>query len=264
MSLPIYVINLDQDVERLANIRGTLQQLGIPFERFAAFRGTDVPDRWKSDFGVDNPMGPGQIGCYASHLQVMANMLQTDETARVILEDDCDLSSDFAAFLTDLPEQLPDDWDIIRLSPTLGNMKRPVHRIATLPRGRGLYVYSRPPGNAVGYMINRRFAGRFTKPIARRVSVDAHFAYLTLFGDLTCYGVFPPPVWQRASIPSRIQQVGRKTQKRGRFRRRMAAAHFIYSVRKHGIQLTARFLIRQLILKLTSRRPYRLDQLEVL
>lgn len=264
MSLPICVINLDEDVDRMANIRTTLQRMGLPFVRFAAFRGTDIPERWKADFGADNPMGSGQIGCYASHLQAMADILETDETARVILEDDADLSDDFAAFLANLPKQLPNDWDIVRLSPTLANLKRPVHPIATLPDGRKLYVYSRPPGDAAGYIINRQFAERFTAPIARRVSVDTHFAYLTLFGDPTCYGVYPPPVRQRASIPSRIGQVGRRTQKRGRFRRRMVAAHFIYSVRKHGIRLTGRFLLRHLVLKITSRRPYSLEQLEVL
>ncbi|MXW90758.1 MAG: glycosyltransferase family 25 protein, partial [Rhodospirillaceae bacterium] len=211
MSLPVYVINLDRDVERLINIRASLQQLGIPFTRFPAFLGTDIPDRWTSDFGRDNPMGAGQIGCYASHLQVIANILETDETARVILEDDCELSADFAEFLADIPEQLPEDWDIVRLSPSLKNLKRPVRRIATLREGRGLYIYSRPPSNAVGYIINRRFAEHFTKPVERRVSLDAHFRYLTLFGDLTCYGVYPPPVRQRASIPSSIDRVGRKT-----------------------------------------------------
>lgn len=58
-------------------------------------------------------MGAGEIGCYASHLEVISGLLAGGESARVILEDDGILSGDFAKLLAELPQYLPDDWDIV-------------------------------------------------------------------------------------------------------------------------------------------------------
>ena len=50
MGLPIYVINLDEDVERMAAMKRQLDKLGLPFVRFPGFRGAEITDRWKPQF----------------------------------------------------------------------------------------------------------------------------------------------------------------------------------------------------------------------
>ena len=40
MTIPIYVINLDRDTERLAGMERRLRALGLPFQRFPAYRGS--------------------------------------------------------------------------------------------------------------------------------------------------------------------------------------------------------------------------------
>ena len=260
MGLPIYVINLDEDVERMAAMKRQLDKLGLPFVRFPGFRGAEITDRWKPQFPADNPLGAGEIGCYASHLQAIADMLETDEPARVILEDDGILSERFAALLAALPDRLPDDWDIVRFCTTL---KHPVRRVVTLPFGYGLFTYSRIPNSALGYMINRRFAEHFTKPRVRRAPLDSELQHPFLFGDLTTYGIEPSPIGYVPTSPSRIAAIGRTSHVGSRLRRSMILRREIHAMRKQGISLRVRFHTRRLILSFTAARPYRLDQLEV-
>ena len=77
----------------------------LHLQDFPAFRGANIPEQWKPQF-KDSPIGDGEIGCYASHLQCMADMLDTDESARVILGDDAVLSDNF-----------PSCWKSFRLPP---------------------------------------------------------------------------------------------------------------------------------------------------
>ena len=50
LALPVYVINLEEDVERMAGIAARLQALDIPFRRFPAYRGRNIPDQWQQEF----------------------------------------------------------------------------------------------------------------------------------------------------------------------------------------------------------------------
>ena len=43
MVFPIHVINLDQDVERMETMKRQLDGLSLPFVRFSAVRGHDIP-----------------------------------------------------------------------------------------------------------------------------------------------------------------------------------------------------------------------------
>lgn len=44
VTVPIYLINLDQDTERLKHMTEHLHGLGLNFERVPAILGTDMPD----------------------------------------------------------------------------------------------------------------------------------------------------------------------------------------------------------------------------
>ena len=199
--LPIYVINLDEDTGRMDRISRQLREQGLPFTRFGAFRGRDIPDPWKAQF-EDTRIGAGEVGCYASHLQVMADMLASEDPIRVILEDDAFLSPHFADLLGALPDALPGDWDIVRFSTQL---RYPVVRVAALPHGFGIYSYSRLPFSTVGYMINRRFASSFTRPRERAHPLDAHFQHPSMFGNFTHIRrrARPGPLRARRSVVGR-------------------------------------------------------------
>lgn len=257
--LPIYVINLDEDTGRLDRISRQLREQGLPFTRFGAFRGRDIPDRWKAQF-EDRRIGAGEVGCYASHLQVMADMLASEDPIRVILEDDAFLSPHFADLLGALPDSLPGDWDIVRFSTQL---RYPVVRVAALPHGFGLFSYSRLPFSTVGYMINRRFASSFTRPRERAHPLDAHFQHPSMFGNFTTYGVEPGPVRYARGEASSVAAAGRTRHRRSRLRRNRLIQSEIHAIATHGPVLRMRCHLRWLKLKLTSKPPYSLRELEL-
>ena len=66
---PIYVINLDRDVERMASLARSLEALALPFERVSAVLGKQVPD-WEKlvDAGLYSARNrlpiprPGEVG----------------------------------------------------------------------------------------------------------------------------------------------------------------------------------------------------------
>ena len=257
--LPIYVINLDEDTARLDRISRQLREQGLPFTRFGAFRGRDIPDRWKAQF-EDPRIGAGEVGCYASHLQVMADMLESDEPARVILEDDAFLDPRFSDLLRILPSELPDDWDIVRLCTQL---RYPVIRIACLPHGFGIYSYSRIPMSAVGYLVNRRFVSIFTNPRRRDYPLDAHLQHPSLFGNFTTYGVEPSPVRYGREEVSSIAAEGRTVHRASRLRRNRLLQTELSAIRAHGFGLRMKCHWRRLALSVNARRPYSLRQLEI-
>ena len=72
MNIPIYVINLDQDTDRLTSITRRLNHLKLPFQRFSAYRGKNIPDYLQSEFFLNGfcALQDGEVGCYASHIDI--------------------------------------------------------------------------------------------------------------------------------------------------------------------------------------------------
>ncbi len=237
--IPIYVINLDEDRDRLDSITRQLDDQGLAFTRFPAFRGVNIPERWKPQF-EGSPIGDGEIGCYASHLQCMADMLDTDESARVILEDDAVLADNFHELLEILPGCLPDDWNIIRL---YMNKRRPFFVRESLPKGFDLVFYKRIPGSTTGYMIDRRFAQRFTSFYPRSMAIDLDMKYPYLFGSFQTYGISPPPV-SKSPGESKVEAIGRR-QSKAVLRKRWFKLQ-IWQIRTIGFRFPLSCLLRKM------------------
>jgi len=51
VTIPAYLINLDRDTERLAGMEKRLGALRLAFRRFRAYRGRNIPERWRHEFG---------------------------------------------------------------------------------------------------------------------------------------------------------------------------------------------------------------------
>jgi len=100
-----FVINLDKDVDRLKSISSQLESLKIPFERFPAILGTDLPEsviqesvnRFRWACAVGRPVRMGEIGCALSHAGVYRQMIQNGITAAQIFEDDITIDQGFFA-----------------------------------------------------------------------------------------------------------------------------------------------------------------------
>lgn len=208
----IFVINLDDDTERLVGTKSRLAALGLSFERFPAYQGANLPDWLKQQFFDEagrplSTLSPGEIGCYASHLAVARQILDEDiDDPVLVLEDDGEFSADLPDVLKRL-QALPPDWQIVRMSSQLETAYMPVRRITSAST---LVRYWYPPAGTTGYLINKAGAGRFLAAASQRkrpVDQDLRRFWET---RLVTYGVVPRLIVWR-DVPSTINKVSAGT-----------------------------------------------------
>jgi glycosyl transferase family 25 len=193
---PIYVINLDRDVERMASLAGSLRGLNLTYVRVSAVLGKEVPD-WEKLvdvelYGARNrlPMPrPGEVGCYLSHLKAMEEFLRTDAPWCVILEDDVEVLPSCVPVLASLGEK--DDWDLAKLFCFHSGL--PVRKRALTPSHR-LVVHLTRTTSSAAYAVNRRAAETMLKsmrPITEQVDHALDRPWET---GLRVRGVRPLPI----------------------------------------------------------------------
>lgn len=193
---PIFVINLDRDVERMASLAGSLKSLGLDYVRVPAVLGKEVPG-WEQlvDAGLyadrnRNVMPrPGEVGCYLSHLKAMEEFLRTDAPWCVILEDDVEVLPGCVPVLEALGRR--DDWDLAKLFCFHSGM--PVRKRA-LTSDHHLVVHLTRTTSSAAYAVNRRAAETMLKsmrPITEQVDHALDRPWET---GLRVRGVRPLPV----------------------------------------------------------------------
>src|SRR5262245_7733227 len=133
--LPVFVINLDRSTERLARIKERCAAIKIPFERFPAISGADLPPNLRPYFcdtsgKIISRLMPGEIGCYASHLGVWQLIVERDLPAAMVCEDDADLPAETEALTQEIMAALPVDWDMVLLTSTPSHAFRPLSRLS--------------------------------------------------------------------------------------------------------------------------------------
>jgi glycosyl transferase family 25 len=193
---PIYVVNLDRDVERMASLAGSLRGLNLTYVRVSAVLGKEVPD-WEKLvdaelYGARNrlPMPrPGEVGCYLSHLKAMEEFLRTDAPWCVILEDDVEVRPECVEVLAALGQK--DDWDLVKLFCFHSGL--PVRKRALTPTHH-LVVHLTRTTSSAAYAVNRRAAETLLKsmrPISEQVDHALERPWET---GLRIRGVRPLPV----------------------------------------------------------------------
>ena len=218
MTVSVCVINMDVDVDRLDHMREQLARLDLSWKRFPAIVGCNLPTNLRAVFPSVNegPLTAGEIGCYASHLQVLEMIAAAEEgDVFCVMEDDLKLSKELADLFKNI-KKLPSDWEIIRLSnsPKSGWLKR-----ANLNGVGDVVSYWRIPTLAGAYLINRSGARKIlAKPGKRLRAIDDDLRRDWQFGIKT-YGILPPPV-ATASFKSSIDSIAARPQetKTRRFR----------------------------------------------
>ena len=118
----IWLINLNQDTDRLAAMTKQLTALNLPFKRFPAVYGKDHRDtliQHADEAAYQRNMGsnllPGKLGVFASHTRVWKDFIASDHDVALILEDDVVFHDDFLSSL-DLALAQADRWDTLRFN----------------------------------------------------------------------------------------------------------------------------------------------------
>ena len=138
--LPIFVINLDRDVVRLANIDAVLAKLGRPYERVRAINGKlrigllrRVIKRPMYSSRAGKPLTPGEVGCVLSHVSALKRVIRRRLPIAVILEDDAEWDERFDRFLRNDLVDMMQSFDVLKFEGLITG-KRPAWGI-TLARG---------------------------------------------------------------------------------------------------------------------------------
>ncbi|MBO6556988.1 MAG: glycosyltransferase family 25 protein [Pseudomonadales bacterium] len=151
--MKIFVINLERDHLRYANINEQLKSLSLDFELITAIDGKALtPGQLAEDYDenaallrIARKMTPSEIGCALSHLRAYQNLISSNEERCLILEDDVELP-------TDLPNML------LQLTPLL-DVKEPRVCLLSPATSRSR---SRPVGEFMGYKVKPFADGYFT------------------------------------------------------------------------------------------------------
>lgn len=196
---PVFVINMDDDPDRMTQAAAELEWLAIAYQRVSAVNGralseeelARVYDPSANARRARYPLIKPEIGCYLSHLCVWERIAGGSASGGIVLEDD------FAASDT-LPEVLEalsideGDWEITKLF-SLHQQQNVVAR-RPLVGGTEIVIPYKVPTTTLGYAIRREAAARLAAralPISRPIDEDhKHFWELAL----RVVSVMPPPL----------------------------------------------------------------------
>jgi glycosyl transferase family 25 len=205
----IVVINLASDADRLSHMDRQLTQLGLTFRRFEAVRGLDAPPALRQlfldpDGRPHSNLKPGEIGVYASHLAIMQDLLASQDACVLVMEDDLRISERLPAFLARI-DDLPADWDIVRLSNPSKSAYLALNDLG--PAGE-VISYLRVPNNMGCYLINKSGAAKILSGSSMiKHAIDEDLRRPWDF-NLKTYGVCPPPVDANVLATSSIDAIG--------------------------------------------------------
>ncbi len=209
-TLPVYVINMDKDMDRLARIASLLSQQGMEFERISGVKGLAVPNWAADDFREANLL-PGEIGCYASHLVAARMLFDSGHNVAAIFEDDIILFDGLAPALTLIVEHAPNGWDLINIA---SSSRRSMLSVAKMSLDRHIVRYSRYPWGTAGYLLSRSGAQKMLASRRRQVSFDVELRHPWRL-DLNSYGVQPQLVRQTDDFGSSISSTRKPAKNMG-------------------------------------------------
>jgi glycosyl transferase family 25 len=206
---PVYVINMDENPDRMARARAELDRLGIDFTRFSAVNGRAIPeDELPRVHDADanarrfrHPMNRAEIGCYLSHVALWERIAAGDAPGGIVLEDDFAARDSLPAVLDALARD-SGTWDIVKLF-SLDKPQRLLDRRPLVVGAAGgdgaagaaeIVIPYKVPTTTLGYAIRKDTAARLAAgalPVSRPVDEDhKHFWEL----GLRIASVLPPPL----------------------------------------------------------------------
>ncbi|SAL12665.1 LPS glycosyltransferase [Caballeronia sordidicola] len=177
-------ISLADATERRALMAEQFQQHGLDVQFFNGIRvrdpsfdvsATEVASRMRR---YGRPLTNGEIGCYLSHREIWKQLLNSDDKAWCVLEDDIRLHHGFAATVEELVTH-DDHWDVVRL---MGLNRRKRIPCVTMPSGIQLMWMDRQPVGTQCYVISRAGAATLLKHTASIVhaidtAIDRHWEH---------------------------------------------------------------------------------------
>ncbi len=197
----VIVISLPDAADRRRSASEQLTVLGVDFEFFDAF---DASTRISSHFvefderayrlNCQRDPLPGEIGCYASHLNLWKQCAASHEPT-LILEDDFEALPGFVEALS-IVELLLAEHGFIRLEPfdrsrAAGKRIRPAARALGAEGRFTLHYVSDVPTQLTGYAVSPTGAARLAEASARLVAPADKFVQRTWDHGVPIFALSP-------------------------------------------------------------------------
>lgn len=193
--MEIRIINLARSADRRESALRQMAGLGLAATLSAAVDGaTGDADRYRSFLPpvnrlVRRPLTRGEVGCFASHYVLWQECIASGRPL-LIMEDDFLVDPDARGVIDRLPELLR-RFRYVRLS---GILPRASRRVAELPGGRSVELFSKGPQGTVAYALTPHAAGLLLAHAATwREPVDNYVDAFWIHGVLP-FGIVPYPV----------------------------------------------------------------------
>lgn len=197
LSMHTIVISLADSTERRASIQSQLDPLGVTYEFCDAVRGEsglEQFDQFNERLHLLNTgrrASPGEIGCFASHVNVWERCVELGKPV-VVLEDDAGINRNYPDALAFIGQAIS-ELGFVRLQPD-GPRQAGKKVLIGSHDAFNCYYYERYPFGAMGYAISPAAASRFISHSRVLTGpVDLFIKQFWIHGQ-PLYGITPFPV----------------------------------------------------------------------
>ena len=207
-NIPIFVINLERCPDRMRFIADRFDQLGLTYERFPAFDGSNLDlafvEQHYPNLLEDARAGGGGVGGLLSHFEVAKLILSRGLERACVVEDDAEFDTTFPVFV-DEKTAYPACADTIKLEAA---MRRKFVLCSVVKRVGGRLLAYVPANNAAGaasYILTRQGAQKLVEASqkVRYVGID-HFIFTYELSGMKPLHILPYPSRQSGLFPSTI------------------------------------------------------------
>jgi glycosyl transferase, family 25 len=201
--IPIFVINMARDVERMASMRSQLDRLGLQFERIEAVDGRKISAVDKSILYSDfwfrfmhgSPATPGEIGVGLSHRKIYQRMIDEKIDAALILEDDTTILSVMPQLLAEI-ELSTSEFDMVQLF----SFRQPdIDVRPARSKQFSIMRFSNLHASSAAYIMRKRGAEKLLR-IKKVRTMSDRWCWLSAMSGLKCCAISPFPVQLHESL----------------------------------------------------------------
>ena len=193
----VYVINMDKDTKRLAEIDTSLKAVNIRYERFPAIDGSLI--------SIEANLAPicmkfctnGMKGCALSHHAVWKKAIEKGDKTVMVMEDDAIIPDDINERIADVFARLPHDWDILYVGCRyMCNDRQDVAKVGNFLAGTSPEQYDREIKKVKGSIGSHAiiYKTEFLKKIVNELiytHIDAQLVLWTKEFKANAYGLYP-------------------------------------------------------------------------
>lgn len=210
---PIFLINLDDSTDRLKTAYKRLAPYNFNITRVSAVVGKYVDKETLNKYycarknreGYYRELGPGEIGCFLSHLKVMQNIVDNKIPYAIILEDDFKVVGELDKAISAL-ENIDFAWDMVKLA-EYGNKVRPTAHQFKLNNEFDLKIQKKVSAGTCAQAVSLAGAKKILEgciPFGRPVDTDYQYWWEKNLEVLT---LSPTPLKQDLEFESTISKM---------------------------------------------------------